>query len=116
MPPLTLEAIALLITGIAAPLLAGALAFWKMIQAKITESLAGVRKEFADLKAAHDKSEGLIAALERESVTKEDHLASMTTINNSISALAIALRETGATLTHRIDLVLFEVGRKSKDG
>ena len=116
MPPLTLEVIALLITGILAPLLVGAFSFWKMIQGKIAESIQGVRKDIQDLKDNHKTSETKISNLEKETVSKEDHTASMTAINNSISAVAIALRETGATLTSRIDLVLFEVGRHKKDG
>ena len=87
-----------------------------MIQGKIAESIQGVRKDIQDLKDSHKNVEGKVGHLERETVSKEDHMASMTAINNSISAVAIALRETGATLTSRIDLVLFEVERHKKDG
>jgi hypothetical protein len=37
----------------------------------------------------------------------------MAAIHRSMDAVALALRETSATLTSRIDMVLFEVGRKN---
>lgn len=116
MPPLTLEVIALLITGIVGPLLVGAFSFWKMIQGKIAEAVQGVHADIQDLKDDHRTVEGRVHTLEKDTVSKEDHSAAMQAINTSISAVAIALRETGATLTSRIDLVLFEVGRHKKDG
>lgn len=103
MPPILEIGVAL--TVIFGAVLGAAFALWKWVDSKVKalEDSTDKKIEKVDLK---------IDNLEKNTVSKDDHHASMGAINKSIDSIALALRETGATLTSRIDLVLFEVGRQ----
>lgn len=124
MPPLTIEVIAAIVTGILVPLFGGVAWVWKSIGAKIKEGqkatearldeMAAERQRLLnEIKTDEKNLEDRLTLLERNSVSKEDHNNNMAAIHRSMDAVALALRETSATLTSRIDMVLFEVGRKN---
>lgn len=124
MPPLTLELIGLIITGILVPLFGGVAWVWRNIDSKIKEGqkvtqtrideMAKERERLLnEIKTDEKNLEDRLTLLERNSVSKEDHNNNMAAIHRSMDAVALALRETSATLTSRIDMVLFEVGRKN---
>lgn len=124
MPPLTFELIGVIITGILMPLFGAAFWLWKQILGKIAESqkisadrIDSMASERARLLQETRNEEKELAdrikSLEQNSVTKDDHNKSLEAMNRALEGMSLALRETGATLTSRIDLVLFEVGKRN---
>jgi len=108
--PITLELLGLLL-AIASPLFIGAFALWGRIEKKFSAVDAATVLRVAALKLETDKIESRMADLEKTAVTKEDYQADRDATNRAIGEIGLALRETSATITSRIDLVLFEVGR-----
>lgn len=120
--PLTVEMITALI-AIGGPVLALAFGAWKMIEKKVNESLTGVKLEvdnmkkertnlLADRKAVEADHARRLESLEKNTVTREDYVMDRESTNRAIESIALTLRETTSTITSRIDLVLFEIGRQ----
>ncbi len=103
MPPFLEIGVAL--TVIFGAVLGAAFALWKWVDAKVK-----ALEETTDKKI--DKINDKVETLEKNTVSKEDHNTALVGMNRAMEGMALALRETGATLTSRIDLVLFEVGRQ----
>lgn len=120
--PLTIEMITIFI-GIAGPVLGLAIGAWKIIEKKVNESLKGVETQvdnmktersnlLADRKAIEADHARRLESLEKNTVTKEDYAFDRESTNRAIESIALTLRETTSTITSRIDLVLFEIGRQ----
>ena len=121
--PITFEFLTLLI-GIAVPLFGGAFAVWRMIEKKVNEKLQGVSREIDLIKEERKRivserekaEEGLdkrVEKLESTTVNREDYLMDRQSTDRAIESIALSLREGLNTVTQRIDLVLFEIGRNN---
>lgn len=120
---ITTEMILTLI-GIATPLFGAALWLAKQLDKKVKDGLVKIelevkaqadeRKRLLEERGVLDKRiNDRIGELEKNSVHKDDYLQDRESTNRAIDGIALALRETSATITGRIDLVLFEVGRRN---
>lgn len=121
--PITFEFLALLI-GIAVPLFGGAFAVWRMIEKRVTEKLNGVEQQIDLMKEERKRiveerkeaEQGLVKRvdkLESTTVNREDYLMDRQSTDRAIESIALSLREGLNTVTQRIDLVLFEIGRNN---
>lgn len=121
--PITLEFLSLIL-GITAPLFVGAFAVWRMIEKRVSEKLTSVEDQISLMKEERSRivqerkeaEQGLgkrVEKLETTSVSREDYLADRQTTDRAIESIALSLREGLNTVTQRIDLVLFEIGRNN---
>lgn len=121
--PITLEFISLIL-GITAPLFVGAFAVWRMIDKRVSEKLTSVEDQISLMKEERSRivqerkeaEQGLgkrVEKLETTSVSREDYLADRQATDRAIESIALSLREGLNTVTQRIDLVLFEIGRNN---
>ena len=121
--PITLEFLSLIL-GITAPLFVGAFAVWRMIDKRVSEKLTSVEDQISLMKEERSRivqerkeaEQGLgkrVEKLETTSVSREDYLADRQTTDRAIESIALSLREGLNTVTQRIDLVLFEIGRNN---
>lgn len=121
--PITFEFIALLI-GIVAPLFVGAFAVWRMIEKKVSEKLKSVEQQIDLMKEERtnivserkEAEKGLgerVKKLEDTTVSRADYLMDRQSTDRAIESIALSLREGLNTVTQRIDLVLFEIGRST---
>lgn len=102
---ITLELI-VIVLGILTPVLGGAAAFWRMIERKINDRLSSLSTEVARLEKKVEK-------LEATSVSRDDYLTDRQSMERAIENIALSLREGLNTVTQRVDLVLFEIGRNN---
>lgn len=121
--PITFEFLAILVS-IAVPLLGGAFAVWRMIDKKVTDKLTGVEQQIkrmtedstrivAERKEADQDLGKRVEKLENSTVNREDYLMDRQSTDRAIESIALSLREGLNTVTQRIDLVLFEIGRNN---
>ena len=96
--------IAVAVTAITTALLGGLFGLYKWVTGT-------VRTSQTDSKDEINRLEKRLTDLERTAVSKADHQASITLINNTMEGMIQALRDTTTTLTARMDMLLFEVGR-----
>ncbi len=97
-------------------LVGGGYALWKDMTGKIDAAEARVSGSADEAAKEHEKEHDRMNArldnLESSRVTREEHRIEMQAITRAMEAFALALRESTATMTQRIDTVLFEVGRQ----
>lgn len=99
-------------------LVGGGYALWKDMTGKIEAAESRVEKAADEAEAEHAKEHDRMNArldnLESSRVTKEEHRIAMEAVSRAVEGFTLALRETTATMTQRIDTVLFEVGRHNR--
>lgn len=95
-----------LMFAMAATIIGAAYTLWNRLSSKIDKVEANAAIQVAALKKDFD-------TLEKTVVLKEDHNESMRNMTRLVEGINLALREMGATMTQRIDMVLFEVGRQN---
>lgn len=122
--PITTEMIVAII-GIATPLFGAAFWLGRWLDKKVKENIKSLQDQMASYTTERQRllserervEQGLnarVAELERNTVTREDYLQDRETVNRAMDGIALALRESQATVTSRIDLVLFEINRNNR--
>lgn len=101
---------------IASPLFVGAFALWGRIEKKFKEYDQAVAGRIEAVKDEHRETQRRLSELEKTTVTKDDYINDRQATDRAIESIALSLREGLATVTGRIDLVLFEVGRQRNNG
>lgn len=114
--PITVEMI-LIIIGILTPVLGGVAAIWRMIDKKVNTQVSDLKKEVDRLEKATARADEVatkrIEKLETNTVSRDDYLTDRQSMERAIENIALSLREGLNTVTQRVDLVLFEIGRNN---
>lgn len=101
--------------AIASPLFAGAIWFFGLVDKKLKAQDTATVARVAAVKEDHTNFKNRLELLEKNAVSKDDYQNDRDATNRAIEGIAIALRDTTATITGRIDLVLFEAGRRRRE-
>ena len=87
----------------------------KASERSINEKITNVTKLVSDTNQRVDNALGQIDKIRDSYVSKEDHRIYAEQLNKALEGLSYVIREMQKTMTERIDLILFEVGRKHND-
>lgn len=101
---------------IASPLFVGAFALWSRIENKFKEHDAATALRVKAVADEHKETQRRLSELEKSTVTKEDYIIDRAATDRAIENIALSLRDGLSTVTGRIDLVLFEIGRQRNNG
>lgn len=116
--PITTDVI-IAIIGIATPLFGAAFWLGRWLDRKVKENIKTLQDQMAGYVGERQRLltefNARVSELERSSVSKEDYLQDREAINRAMDGIALALRESQATVTSRIDLVLFEINRGKRN-
>ena len=99
--------------AIGGPLFAGAFALWGRIEKKFKEHDEALAERVKAVKLETEKTQGRLEILEKNTVQKDAYLLDRQTTDRAIESIALSFREGIATVTGRIDLVLFEINRRN---
>jgi hypothetical protein len=101
---MSLELISLIFT-VVVTMVSGGFALWNMMDRKIKDTKADIMEEVKKLETAQS---GM--------VSRDEFQNSLNRMDKVMESVGLAIRDGNDTLTKRIDSVLFEIGRSSRNG